>query len=127
MDAQRQELDSLTAHYGHIAAVLVPLGEQNVVIGSTHENLEQWHGVLETDYENVLRFLILRLGGMATALLIVLGISKIWRKATFRLVSDIRRRRQFLVIRRLVVRGIIILILVGGVVTEFGSLATLPG
>lgn len=127
MDAQRQELDALTARYGHIAAVLVPLGEQNVVIDSTAENLEQWRKVLETDYKNILRFLILRLGGMATALLIVLGVSKLWRKATFAYVTDIRRRRQFLVIRRLVVGAFIILILLGGIVTEFGSLATYAG
>jgi small-conductance mechanosensitive channel len=127
MDAQRREINTLTGTYEEIAAVLVPLGEQNVVIQSAHENLVQWRGVLEQDYKSVLQYLIVRLGGMATALLIVLGISKIWRKATFRYVTDIRRRRQFLVIRRLVVGGFVIIILVGGVVTEFGSLATYAG
>jgi small-conductance mechanosensitive channel len=127
LDAERQELETITSRYKLLSGALVPLGEQNVVIQSTHESLLRWHEALEHDYETVLRFLILRLGAMATALLILMGISKVWRKVTFRYVTDIRRRRQFLVVRRLVVGCFVILILVGGVVTEFGSLVTYAG
>ena len=48
------------------------------------------------------------------AILILLGISQIWRRATFRYIRDPRRRRQFLLIRRLVV-GCIIIIIIGAI------------
>jgi small-conductance mechanosensitive channel len=124
---QKQQLDALTQQYTQLTNVVIPLGEQNVVISATQQNLLQWRLAVERDYKNVLGYLVIRMGAMATALLILLGISKAWKEITFRFVSDIRRRRQFLVIRRLVVGCFIILILLGGVVTEFGSLATYAG
>jgi len=125
--AEKQQLDALTVQYKQLTDIVIPLGEQNVVIQATHENLIQWRLAVERDYKNALGLLVIRLGAMATALLILLCISKAWKEITFRLVSDIRRRRQFLVIRRLVVGCFVILILLGGVVTEFGSLATYAG
>ena len=64
---------------------------------------------------------------MGGLVLLVLGISNIWKRGTFRYVTDIRRRRQFLFVRRLIVGGIVVLIVLGGFVTEFGSLATYAG
>jgi len=128
LDAQRQEIEAITARYKLLTAVIVPLGEQNVVLESTHENLISWREALQRgDYKRVLTELIVRLGAMAFALLVLMGISKAWRRITFRYVTDIRRRRQFLVVRRLVVGSFVIIILIGGVVTEFASLATYAG
>jgi small-conductance mechanosensitive channel len=127
LDSERQELEAITARYKLISAAIVPLGEQNLVLESTRDNLLLWRDALQQDYKRVLTYLIIRLGGMATALLLLMAISKGWRRITFRYVTDIRRRRQFLVVRRLVVGSFVIIILIGGVVTEFGSLATYAG
>src|SRR5581483_10785354 len=54
-------------------------------------------------------------------------VSEFWRRATFRYIRDPRRRRQFLVLRRVVVASAIILVLVLSFITEFGSLATYAG
>ncbi len=127
LDAERQEIETLTARYKLLSAAVVPLGEQSFVIDAARDNLRSWHETLARDYSAYLRYIILRLGAMATALLVLMGISKAWRSVTFRYMTDIRRRRQFLVVRRLVVGAFIIIILIGGVVTEFGSLATYAG
>jgi small-conductance mechanosensitive channel len=127
LDSERQELETLTARYKLISAAMVPVGEQNLVLQSTHDNMLLWHDALQRDFKRVLNYLVIRLGGMSGALLLLMAISKAWRRITFRYVTDIRRRRQFLVVRRLVVGSFVIIILIGGVVTEFGSLATYAG
>jgi small-conductance mechanosensitive channel len=127
LDAERAEIESITSRYKNLSATLAPLSEQNDMIVSAAGNFQRWHDALERDYKRVLRSLVIRLGAMAAALLIVMAVSKIWRQVTFRYVTDIRRRRQFLVVRRLIVGSFVIIILVGGVVTEFGSLATYAG
>jgi small-conductance mechanosensitive channel len=127
LDSERQEIETITARYKLIAAAMVPLGEQNLVLQSTRDNMLLWHEALQRDYKRVLSYLVIRLGGMAAALLVLMAVSKGWRRITYRYVTDIRRRRQFLIVRRLVVGSFVIIILIGGTVTEFGSLATYAG
>jgi small-conductance mechanosensitive channel len=61
------------------------------------------------------------------ALAIILVLSQVWRRITFRYVSDPRRRRQFLVMRRVVIGFLITVVLILGFVSEFSSLATFAG
>jgi small-conductance mechanosensitive channel len=51
----------------------------------------------------------------------------VWRRVTFRYVADLRRRRQFLVLRRIVIGFCMGIVLVLGFVSEFSSLATFAG
>lgn len=124
---QRQEFDDLTARFKVVSGAAVPLSEMNTLMDATHGGLLQWSRTVGEQYDRTLRYLLIRLGGMGAAILVLLVISRIWQSATFRYVTDIRRRRQFLLVRRLVVGSIIILIMVAGFVTEFGSLATYAG
>jgi small-conductance mechanosensitive channel len=64
---------------------------------------------------------------LGIVILVVLVISELWRRATFRYVRDARRRRQFLVVRRVAVAVAIALTIIFGFVSEFGSLATYAG
>jgi small-conductance mechanosensitive channel len=57
----------------------------------------------------------------------VLVISDIWRRATFRYLHDVRRRRQFLVLRRIAMGLALALVIVFGLVSEIGSIATYIG
>jgi small-conductance mechanosensitive channel len=64
---------------------------------------------------------------MITAIVVILAISELWRRGTFKYVRDARRRRQFLVLRRVVVSCVVLAALFLGLATEFGSLATYAG
>ncbi|HET6247193.1 MAG TPA: mechanosensitive ion channel family protein [Tepidisphaeraceae bacterium] len=127
LEAQGHEFDALSARFNLITAADIPLRKQITFLGSTQGNLKQWRTTVDRTYGRVIRALLIRLGAIAIAILVLLGISALWRRATFRYVNDARRRRQFLLIRRLVVGALIIVIIVGGVVTEFSSLMTFAG
>ena len=64
---------------------------------------------------------------LVVGLVVIFAFSELWRRATMRYVQDMRRRRQFLLLRRIVVGCTIGLFLVLSFVTEFGSLATFAG
>lgn len=125
--SQRKELDTLTGRFNLLSKAAVPMREASTYLDNTHSSLLEWHNVLQSQYYRVIRYLLTRLGIMGGLVLLVLLVSKIWKRATFRYVTDVRRRRQFLFVRRLIVGGIIICIVLGGFVTEFGSLATYAG
>jgi len=125
--AQRKELDALAARFKLVSAAAVPLGEQNILLDASRTNLLAWRDALNREYHGALRHLLVRLGAIAVAILVLLGISKLWRRATFRYVSDGRRRVQFLLLRRIVIGCLIVIVVVAGVATELGSLATYAG
>ncbi|MDB5300323.1 MAG: hypothetical protein JWO87_1986 [Phycisphaerales bacterium] len=124
---QRRELDALTDRFNRLSAAAVPLRKAITYLDTTHGALLQWHDTVQSQYYRSIRVLLTRLAVMGGLIVLVMLLSQIWRRATFRYVSDVRRRRQFLFIRRLVVGGIILAILVAGFITEFGSLATYAG
>jgi small-conductance mechanosensitive channel len=64
---------------------------------------------------------------LALGLVFVLGVSELWRRTISRYVQDHRRRRQLLVLRKVVVSGAVMVTLILGFITEFGSLATYAG
>ena len=57
----------------------------------------------------------------------LLILSHIWRRAAFHYVTDPRKRRQFLLIRRIVVGCMMAIVIAAGFVTEIASLATFAG
>ncbi|HWE95158.1 MAG TPA: mechanosensitive ion channel family protein [Tepidisphaeraceae bacterium] len=124
---QRGELDALTERFNRLSAAAVPLRKAMTYLDTTHSSLLQWRDTVESQYYRSIRYLLTRLAVMGGLILLVLLVSQIWRRATFRYVSDVRRRRQFLFVRRLVVGGTILVVLVAGFITEFGSLATYAG
>lgn len=127
LDAERAQIQVLTERYKLLAGAISPLVEQNFLLDSGSKNLQAWHDSLDSDYEDVLRYVVIRLGAIAGSLLLLVVIAKLWQRITFRYVADVRRRRQFMVIRRLVVGALSMIILLGGVVTEYSSLATYAG
>ena len=58
---------------------------------------------------------------------VVLVVSDIWRRATFRYLHDLRRRRQFQVLRRVAVAIALTLVITFSLVSEIGSIATYIG
>jgi small-conductance mechanosensitive channel len=125
--AQQKELDALTTRFRALSAAAVPLGAQKQLLDRTQATLTEWRGALAQEYASIVRHLLFRLGVMGAVILLVLAVSVLWRRATFRYVSDSRRQRQFLLLRRIVVGIVVTLVFVAGFVAEFGSLATFAG
>lgn len=128
-DAQKaqERLAALSAQFKQLSAAMVPLSEQEIAASSARAEMQQSISDLKESWNRAGRYLLLRGIMLSGAIFFILLISSLWRRATFKYVTDARRRRQFLTVRRIVVSGAILFALVIGFVTEFGSLATYAG
>ena len=122
-----EALQQLTARYKKVAAALLPLSRQQLLLDAFRANLQQWHAATDHQDDVELRGLLLRLGLLVVAILAILAASDFWRRATFRYVQDLHRRHQFLLLRRIVVAAVVSLFIVFALVTEVGSIATFAG
>jgi len=89
--------------------------------------LDDWRNTLENRMASVTRYLAIRIGIVLGWIAVVLIVSDVWRRATFRYLHDLRRRRQFLVLRRVVVAIALTVVAIFGLVSEIGSIATYIG
>jgi small-conductance mechanosensitive channel len=127
VNAAQRELTTMSARIKQISTAMVPLAEQRIAAGTTRGYLQESIGDLDEEWSKSGRYLLLRAIMLAGAIFVILVISEVWRRATFRYVGDARRRRQFLMIRRIVITCAVVVTIVLGFVTEFGSLATYAG
>jgi small-conductance mechanosensitive channel len=125
--AQRQAVEADTARFKQLATVLVPLGEQALTVESATGTFDDWRTSVNSRMASVARYLALRMGFVLGWIAVVLIISEIWRRLTFRYLHDLRRRRQFLVLRRVVVAIALTLVIAFGLASEIGSIATYIG
>lgn len=125
--AAQEQLTALTSRFKQLAAAIVPLNEEGIAVGTAQSYLAESISTLDEQSATAGRYLLVRAFTLGIVVLVVLFVSEMWRRATFRYVSDARRRRQFLLVRRLVVGVAIALAIVFGFVSEFGSLATYAG
>jgi small-conductance mechanosensitive channel len=127
LEANRRELEASIQRFKQLSGVLVPLGEEAIVLGTVRSNLTESLEGIAGQYSEALRYLLLRLGALAGAIGGIMLLSALWRRVTFRYVHDPRRRIQFLTLRRVAVAIAVLLTIVLSFVTEFGSLATYAG
>ena len=127
VETTQRELTALSARIKQVSAATVPLAEQGIAAGTTRSYLQESVNDLDDDRAKAARYLLVRMVMLAGAILAILVVSEAWRRATFRYVTDSRRRRQFLMLRRIAVTGAVIVTVMIGFVTEFGSLATYAG
>jgi len=121
------DLESITRQFKAITAATVPLSQEIIVLESSRSNLVAWKASLDREYSSILHALLLRVFVIAIALLIILAAGEIWTKAANKYVRDIRRRRQLLIVRRVVVGFLSAIVILFGFVTQFHSLATFAG
>ena len=122
-----QEFRNLEETFKLLSAATLPLSQELLVIDQTRANFLEWRKSIIRESSYALRSLIVRVIGIALALAVVLVLSEIWRRLTFRYIHEARRRRQFLLMRRFVVGFLIGVVLIMGFVSEFSSLATFAG
>ena len=127
LQAQRQQFQALTERFKQLTGAMMPLSQELIVLEDSKTNFEEWRSSIARESRFVLRSVLIRVGAILLALALILGLSEVWRRVTFRYISDPRRRRQFLVMRRVVIGVLIAIVLVLGFVSEFSSLATFAG
>jgi small-conductance mechanosensitive channel len=124
---QRKELDNLTAQFKQLSAIMLPLGKQAVLLDLYRRSSSTWRNAVSGQHAAVLKSFLVRLAILGVVLMVVLGIADLWRRVTFRYVQDVRRRHQFLVLRRIIVGFIIALIIIVASVNGLGSVTTFAG
>ena len=126
-DATRKRYDTLTDTFRVLATATLPISQEIMQLEQSRANLVNWRATVDAEYREVLRHLLLRVLSIGLALLVILVISKVWQRLTVRYVQDVRRRRQLLVVRRLVLGFLSGIVVIFGLVTQFSSLATFAG
>ena len=126
-DQTRRQFDLLAARFKQIASATLPLSQEIILLQQSSANYLQWRQSIAHESNVILRSIFLRVVAIAFAIGIILLLSEIWRRITFRYVADVRRRRQFLLLRRIVIGFCMGIVLILGFVSEFSSLATFAG
>ncbi|HXO39064.1 MAG TPA: mechanosensitive ion channel family protein [Candidatus Acidoferrum sp.] len=124
---QKKDLDALTAQFKQVSASLLPLGKQSILLDIYKRTTTNWHNAVQSLYRAELKGLLLRLAVLALVLGVVLGVSEVWKRATFRYVPDLRRRYQFLLIRRIVLWCLTAIIIAIAFASELGAVTTFAG
>jgi small-conductance mechanosensitive channel len=124
---QKKELDALTAQYKQLTASVLPLGRQAILFDLYKRSTAGWRDAVHSQYAAELKGLLVRLATLGIVLGVLLGISELWRRATFRYVTDARRRNQFLLLRRIVMWGLSLIIIAVAFASELGAITTFAG
>ncbi len=124
---EKQKLDKLTVDFRQTTAAILPLGKQAIVLDLYKRTLKTWDESVQYEFKAELRNLLARLAVLAIMILAVLGLGEIWKRTIFRYVHEVRRRSQFMLMRRIVLWLIIALITAFTFATELGSVVTFAG
>lgn len=127
LKAEQRSLDAAAVRFKDLSALLGPLAEQSLTLADAQGVLNQWAESLAATQATVARFLLTRVAFLLALVVLVFVVSEVVRRALFRYVRDPRRRSHFQTLRRVTVGVAIALVLVFGLVSEIGSLATYVG
>lgn len=127
LDAARRALDAAADRFKHLSAVVVPLAEESLALADAQGALTQWSQSLDASRASVERYLVTKIALLIAVIVLVLVVSEIWRRALFRYFHDPRRRSHFQMLRRVTIAVTLVLVLVFGLVSQIGSLATYVG
>ena len=127
LETEPQDFHKLTDQFKHLTSALIPLNQEIVLLDESRANFLEWRRALVRESGFTVRSLLMRVLALALALALVFTLSELWRRLTFRYIHDMRRRRQFLILRRFVVGFLTGIVLLLGFISEFSSLATFAG
>jgi Mechanosensitive ion channel len=120
-------LELITKQFKALSAATIPLSQEIIVLDESRANLAAWQTSVNLEYDSILHALLLRILVIGVALGLILGGGEVWKHFTNKYIRDIRRRRQFLIVRRTVVGFLSAIVVLFGFVTQFNSLATFAG
>ena len=122
-----RSMQQLVQHFKLLSDATMPLSQQLILLEQSQANLTQLQNSVEREYKAILRSVLLRVAMILLSLGMIWLFSELWRRASFRYIRDARRRRQFLVLRRVVTGFCMGVVIILGFVSEFSSLATYAG
>ncbi|GAA3751300.1 mechanosensitive ion channel family protein [Terriglobus aquaticus] len=125
--SKRKTYDALADAFTTLSDVAVPLSQEVLLLEQAQATYGSWRASVASTESTVLHALLVRVVLIALALGVIFAFGELWRRATTRYVQDTRRRRQILLIRRIVIGFLTGLVLIFGFVTQFSSLATFAG
>jgi small-conductance mechanosensitive channel len=125
--AQRATIEAASGQLREVSSVLIPLAEQALTLSSAETTLDEWRHALAGQESAVARYLGLHVSFLLAWVAAVLIISEVWRRAILRYLPDSKRRRPFVVLRRLVVTIALALVAIFSLVSQLGSVATYAG
>ena len=123
----RSQLDTLAWLFQQTSNMLVPLIKEGVLLDQYRRNLSSWHETVERQYHDALRELAIRAAVLLGVLALVFTGGEVWRRMVLRYTSELRRRQQLLLIRKLTVGAIVLIVIGLTFFTELGSFATFAG
>ncbi len=123
----KKDLEIVTQQFKQSSGIILPLGKQIILLNLYEHNLSNWRAATKVQFNSELRSLAGRLITLAIILAIVLVLAAIWRRLIFRYVPDIRRRYQFLLLRRITLWIVIGIIIAFSFASQLGQLATFAG
>ncbi len=127
LESVRHQLEDAADRFKQLATLLVPLGKQDFALDDARGAIREWHETIAGRLSSVGGYLLMKAGLLAVGIAVVLIISEVWKRATFRYFRDVRRRSQFQILRRVAVGVALVFVLVFGLVSQLGSLATYVG
>jgi small-conductance mechanosensitive channel len=123
----KEQYDAITQRFKGISAALLPLSEELIVLDQARSNLLEWRSSRTDESRGALIAILSRVAVILISIGLILGLAELWRRLTFRYIREPRRRRQFLIVRRVVMGFLISLVILMGFASEFSSLATFAG
>ncbi len=123
----REQLDGIADQFKQIAALLIPLGKEDVLLGQYRRNLGNWRDIVDGEYRGAVKTLGVRLAILLALLALVFAAAELWRSAVTRYIHDARRRYQFLLLRRIALWCLVIIIIGFAFASELGSIVTFAG
>lgn len=127
LEAARRSLEAAANRFKQLATLLLPLGEQDFVLDDARRSLMDWRDSLHARLATITRYLLTRAILLIALIVLVLVLSEVSRRAVFRYLHDARRRSQFQTLRRVAVGIALAVVLIFGLVSQIGSLATYVG
>jgi small-conductance mechanosensitive channel len=127
LQEERAQLDELAGQFKRLAAAVIPLSKEGVLLDIYQRTLGNWKDAVRTEYRTDLRSLALRAGFLLLILVIVIAAAELWRRAVYRYVNDPRRRYQFLLLRRFVIWFLVAIIIAFAFASSLGSIVTFAG
>jgi small-conductance mechanosensitive channel len=125
--ATTKQIAALSTRFKQLSSVSIPLSESAMAMQSARGSLNEWRRELDSEYNSTIRYLLLHLALLLGGVLLILLASAVWQRAIFRYVTEPRRRRQLLLIKRVVVGLALAVLLTVGFLSSIGSVATLLG
>jgi len=127
MENLRNRLDTVAWQLKQASAIVLPLGQAHVLLAQYRHNLDGWRDILRRQERAALMALGARIGILVLVLAALIAGGELWRRAVLRFEQEPRRRRQWLLVRRVILWSAVVIVVGFTFVTQISSIATFAG